>query len=296
MPEHDSTVVQAARRSETEQMMTSEAVVAAARRRNASMPGPAVQFVDVHKSFGSTTVLDGLNLEIGRGETVALIGPSGSGKTTVLRMLMTLERPDRGGVLLHGSELWSENRRGRVVPAKERHLRKMRQKVGMVFQHYTLFPHMSVLKNLVEGPVHSLGLPYQEAVERAEALLEMVGMAEYRLRKPAQLSGGQRQRVAIARALAMKPDIMLFDEVTSALDPELVGEVLRVIKDIAAQDEMTILLVTHEMHFAEHVADTVMMFDGGRVVESGTPEKIFRNPSSDRTRKFLDAVLSRERI
>jgi polar amino acid transport system ATP-binding protein len=276
--------------------MTSEPVAATAPPADVAVPGPAVQFVDVHKSFGPTTVLRGLDLEIQRGETVALIGPSGSGKTTVLRMLMTLERPDRGSVLLHGTELWAENRGGRMVPAKERHLRKMRQKVGMVFQHYTLFPHMTVLKNVIEGPVHSLGRPHEEAAARAETLLEMVGMWDYRSRMPAQLSGGQRQRVAIARALAMQPEIMLFDEVTSALDPELVGEVLRVIKDIAAQGEMTILLVTHEMHFAEHVADTVMMFDEGRVVESGPPQKIFRDPSSDRTRKFLDAVLSRERI
>jgi polar amino acid transport system ATP-binding protein len=259
-------------------------------------PTAAVRFVDVAKSYGATKVLNGLNLEIPRGSTVALIGPSGSGKTTVLRTLMTFERPDSGRVLLHGTDLWAMPRNGRLVPANERHLRRMRQKVGMVFQHYTLFPHMSVLKNVIEGPVHSIGLAVDEAVERAEHLLDMVGMAAFRDRKPAHLSGGQRQRVAIARALAMRPEIMLLDEVTSALDPELVGEVLRVIKDIAKVGDMTMLLVTHEMHFAEHVADTVMMFDNGQVVEAGPPQQIFGTPTSDRTRKFLEAVLSREQI
>lgn len=259
-------------------------------------PTAAVRFVDVAKSYGSTRVLNGLNLEIPKGSTVALIGPSGSGKTTVLRTLMTFERPDSGRVLLHGTDLWAMPRNGRLVPANERHLRRMRQKVGMVFQHYTLFPHMTVLKNVIEGPVHSIGVAVDEAVERAEHLLDLVGMSTFRDRKPAQLSGGQRQRVAIARALAMRPEILLLDEVTSALDPELVGEVLRVIKDIASVGDITMLLVTHEMHFAEHVADTVMMFDNGQVVEAGPPQQIFGAPTSDRTRKFLEAVLSRERI
>jgi polar amino acid transport system ATP-binding protein len=261
-----------------------------------TQPAAAVKFVDVVKSYGPTRVLDGLNLEIPRGSTVALIGPSGSGKTTVLRTLMTFERPDSGRVLLHGTDLWSVQRGDRAVPANERHLRRMRQKVGMVFQHYTLFPHMSVLKNIIEGPVHSIGVAVDEAVDRAEHLLELVGMTTFRDRMPGQLSGGQRQRVAIARALAMRPEVMLLDEVTSALDPELVGEVLRVIKEIASHGEMTMLLVTHEMHFAEHVADTVMMFDNGQVVEAGPPQQIFGEPTSERTRQFLDAVLSREHI
>jgi polar amino acid transport system ATP-binding protein len=192
--------------------------------------------------------------------------------------------------------VWSMTRRGKATPANEKHLRRMRDKVGMVFQHYTLFPHMTVLKNITEGPVHTRGIPAEEAVERARKLLEMVGMSQYTDRKPAQLSGGQRQRVAIARALAMQPEVMLFDEVTSALDPELVGEVLRVIKDIAASTDVTMLLVTHEMHFAQHVADMVMMFDQGKVIESGPPDQIFGNSANERTRKFLDAVLLPERM
>jgi polar amino acid transport system ATP-binding protein len=256
----------------------------------------AVEFIGVVKSYGCVPVLKELNLQIRRGEKVALIGPSGSGKTTVLRTLMTFERPDSGRVLLHGTDVWSMTRRGKTAPANEKHLRRMRDKVGMVFQHYTLFPHMTVLKNITEGPVHTRGIPVEEAVERARTLLEMVGMSQYIDRKPAQLSGGQRQRIAIARALAMQPEVMLFDEVTSALDPELVGEVLRVIKDIAASTDVTMLLVTHEMHFAQHVADTVMMFDQGKVIESGPPEQIFGNSANERTRKFLEAVLLPERM
>lgn len=256
----------------------------------------AVEFLNVSKRYGTVEVLRGLDLQIKRGEKVALIGPSGSGKTTVLRTLMTFERPDSGHVLLHGDDVWTVRRRGRAVPANEKHLRRMRSRVSMVFQHYTLFPHMTVLKNVIEGPVHSRGMASDAAVELARNLLDMVGMSSYLDRKPAQLSGGQRQRVAIARALAMQPDVMLFDEVTSALDPELVGEVLRVIKDIAASSDVTMLLVTHEMRFAEHVADTVMMFDRGQVVESGPPTHMFSDRAGERTRKFLDAVLSPERL
>jgi polar amino acid transport system ATP-binding protein len=250
-----------------------------------------IRFCGVNKSFGPVQVLKDLDLDIAPGEKVALIGPSGSGKTTILRMLMTLERPDTGTVEIDGEQLWHMQRGSRQVPADERHLRRMRSKIGMVFQQFNLFPHMRVLRNVTEAQVRVLGVPREAAEARAKELLEMVGLAGKVDAYPAQLSGGQQQRVAIARAIAMQPKIMLFDEVTSALDPELVAEVLRVLRDLASHTDMTMLIVTHEMNFARDVSDRVLMFDSGSIVEAGPPAEIFTKPSHERTRAFLRAVL-----
>jgi polar amino acid transport system ATP-binding protein len=255
---------------------------------------PMVRFESVTKAFGDNVVLDGLDFEVAAGEKLVIIGPSGSGKTTILRVLMTLERPDSGMVQVGGQQLYHEKRGDKLVPASEKHVRRVRSNISMVFQHFFLFPHKTVVENITLGPTKALGVPKDEARERASKLLEMVGMNGREQQYPAQLSGGQKQRVAIARALAMQPKVMLFDEVTSALDPELVGEVLNVLRDLALNSDMTMLLVTHEMGFAKEIGDRVVMFDNGRVVEEGPPRQIFSNPSQARTRSFLDAVLDHE--
>jgi polar amino acid transport system ATP-binding protein len=252
---------------------------------------PMVRFEQVTKSYGSLVVLDQLDLDVAAGEKVAIIGPSGSGKTTVLRMLMTLERINGGVIWVDGEPLTSMQRNGELVPADQRHLRRMRGKIGMVFQHFNLFPHMTALKNCMEAPVTVLGLSRDEAQSRGRELLAMVGLGDKLDHYPAQLSGGQQQRVAIARALAMRPKIMLFDEVTSALDPELVGEVLNVIRQLGDAHELTMLMVTHQMGFAKEFADRVCFFYGGRIAEQGPPEKIFGSPDNERTQQFLSAVL-----
>jgi polar amino acid transport system ATP-binding protein len=245
----------------------------------------------VRKAFGVHVVLDDLDLAIARGEKLAIIGPSGSGKSTVLRILMTLEKIDGGRVEIDGQSLWTVARHGTERPADERHLRAMRGKLGMVFQHFNLFPHFNVLRNVSEAPRRVLGLTREEAEERAMDLLARVGLREKAEARPSQLSGGQQQRVAIARALAMRPRIMLFDEVTSALDPELVGEVLGVMRDLARGQDLTMIIVTHQMGFAREIADRVCFFDGGRIAEEGTPAEIFGAPRQERTRAFLRAVL-----
>jgi len=250
-----------------------------------------IKFDKVGKSYGSLKVLDGLDFEVKRGEKVTIIGPSGSGKSTVLRVLMTLETINAGVVYVGNEPLWHEQRNGALVPAGEEHLRKMRQQLGMVFQQFNLFPHMTVRRNIAEAPVKVLGLSRQDANLRAEELLEMVGLADQADKYPHQLSGGQQQRVGIARALAMRPKVMLFDEPTSALDPELVGEVLNVIARLASEHDLTMLLVTHEMRFAREVSDRVCFFDKGRIKEQGTPEELFTDPKEQRTRDFLKAVL-----
>ena len=257
----------------------------------ATEAAPMVRFDKVTKSYGSFVVLDQLELDVAAGEKVAIIGPSGSGKTTVLRMLMTLERINGGTIWVDGEPLTSMPRNGRLVPADARHLRRMRSKIGMVFQHFNLFPHMTALKNCIEAPCTVLKVPKAEAEARARDLLEMVGLGDKLSHYPAQLSGGQQQRVAIARALAMRPKVMLFDEVTSALDPELVGEVLNVIRRLGAEFDLTMLMVTHQMGFAKEFADRVCFFHGGRICEQGSPDKIFGAPENDRTRQFLKAVL-----
>ncbi|NKE69254.1 ectoine/hydroxyectoine ABC transporter ATP-binding protein EhuA [Nitrospiraceae bacterium HYJII51-Mn-bac16s-1-B09] len=250
-----------------------------------------IRMRDVRKSFGDLAVLRGLDLEIPPSQKVALIGPSGSGKSTVLRALMTLEKIDSGTIEIDGDPIWTLVKNGREVPANAAHLRKIRSKVDMVFQQFNLFPHMTVLRNVTEAPIHVLRLPREEAVKNAMALLEQVGLPDKAEAYPAQLSGGQKQRVAIARALAMRPKIMLFDEVTSALDPERVGEVLAVIRRLALETEMTLLIVTHEMGFAREIADRVIFMDEGRIVEDDLPEKIFSEPKHERTREFLKRVL-----
>jgi polar amino acid transport system ATP-binding protein len=267
---------------------------AAATASRPSPDQPMVRFHSVTKAFGDNVVLDGLDFEVAAGEKLVIIGPSGSGKTTILRVLMTLERPDSGMVQVGGQHLYHEKRDDKLVPASEKHIRRVRSNISMVFQHFFLFPHKTVLENITLGPTKALGVPKDEARERASKLLEMVGMNGREGQYPAQLSGGQKQRVAIARALAMQPKVMLFDEVTSALDPELVGEVLNVLRGLARNSDMTMLLVTHEMGFAKEIGDRVVMFDKGRVVEEGPPRQIFSSPSQARTRSFLDAVLDHE--
>jgi polar amino acid transport system ATP-binding protein len=260
-------------------------------RSTPSPDAPIVQFQGVTKRFGDLVVLDALDLDVAPNEQLVIIGPSGSGKSTLLRLLMTLERPDEGRILVAGEELYHVQRGGRRVPADARHLRRVRGQIGMVFQQFNLFPHMTALRNVSEAPRLVLGLSRAEAGERAAALLAQVGLADKLDSYPAQLSGGQQQRVAIARALAMRPRILLFDEVTSALDPELVGEVLGVMRTLAREHGQTMLVVTHEMGFARDVADRVCFFDQGRIVEQGPPERIFSDPQEERTRSFLRAVL-----
>ncbi|WP_132993394.1 ectoine/hydroxyectoine ABC transporter ATP-binding protein EhuA [Gordonia zhaorongruii] len=250
-----------------------------------------IRFEQVVKQFGANVVLDHLDFRVDRGEKVTLIGPSGSGKTTILRLLMTLETITDGVIWVDGQPLTHEQRGDRLVRAKEKYLRERRKQIGMVFQQFNLFPNMNVLANITEAPVHVLGKTKDEAVQRARELLELVGLSDKENAHPTQLSGGQQQRVAIARCLAMDPQVMLLDEVTSALDPELVDDVLSVLRDIATSTDITMLIVTHEMRFAREVSDRVMMFDAGRIAESGPPEQIFENPENDRTRAFLKAVL-----
>jgi polar amino acid transport system ATP-binding protein len=252
---------------------------------------PMVRFEKVRKSYGSLTVLDDLDLEVAPGEKVSIIGPSGSGKTTVLRMLMTLERINDGVIWVDGEPLTHMQRDGGLMPADDAHLRKVRAKIGMVFQQFNLFPHMTALKNCMEAPVTVLKMPKKEAEARARELLTMVGLADKTDHYPSQLSGGQQQRVAIARACAMRPKVMLFDEVTSALDPELVGEVLNVIRQLGAEHNLTMLMVTHQMGFAKEFSDRVCFFHGGRIAEQGPPQQIFGAPENERTRQFLRAVL-----
>ncbi|MBW4720485.1 ectoine/hydroxyectoine ABC transporter ATP-binding protein EhuA [Saccharothrix obliqua] len=250
-----------------------------------------ISFDGVSKHFGSTTVLDDLSFDIRAGERVTLIGPSGSGKTTILRMLMTLTRPDSGTITVDGVPLFHERRGDALVPAGEAHLRRMRRHTTMVFQQYNLFPNMRVLRNVTEAPVHVLGLSRDEAEGRGRELLELVGLGDKVDAYPSQLSGGQQQRVAIARALAMRPDVLLLDEVTSALDPELAAEVLDVLRDVARTFDVTMLCVTHAMRFARDVSDRVLMFNEGRIIESAPPEQLFDAPEQVRTKEFLRSVI-----
>ena len=256
------------------------------------MASPIIRIDNIVKRYGPLTVLDGLSMDVMPGEKLALIGPSGSGKTTILRILMTLETISGGHIEVDGEQLYHMRKGSDLVSADESHLHGMRKKIGMVFQHFNLFPHKCVLDNVTLAPMLTQGVKKADAQKRAMELLDMVGMADKAKSVPAQLSGGQKQRVAIARALALSPKIMLFDEVTSALDPELVEEVLNVMKRLASETDMTMLLVTHEMGFASDFADRVLFFDRGRIVEEGKPEEIFRNPKQERTQGFLRKIIA----
>lgn len=252
-----------------------------------------LQMRGVSKSYGERKIIDGIDLDVGAREKVAIIGPSGSGKTTILRIAIGLVKPDEGTVRIDGAYLWHEERQQILKPAGERHARKVRRAVGIVFQQFNLFPHLTAIENVREPLVHTLGLSREESDARATDLLTQVGLKDHLAEHPAQLSGGQQQRVAIARSLALRPKVMLFDEVTSALDPELVGEVLRVVRQLAHDSDMSMLIVTHEISFAADIADRVLMFDSGRILEEGPPSQVLQNPNSPRTRQFLRAILER---
>jgi len=250
-----------------------------------------VKFSEVTKQYGDLVVLDKLNLEIKKNEMVSIIGPSGSGKTTVLRVLMTLEKINQGVIYLDGEPLTHTQEGEKLVLANENYLRARRSKIGMVFQQFNLFPHMTALQNCIEAPIEVLGMKKEEAEERALELLELVGLTDKKDEHPSRLSGGQQQRVAIARALAMRPKVMLLDEITSALDPEVVGEVLNVIRSLNKEHNLTMLMVTHQMGFAKEISDRVCFFNEGKIFEQGPPEQLFENPQNDRTKQFLRAVL-----
>lgn len=258
-------------------------------RRNRTM-SPMILARAIRKRYGNVEVLKGVDLEVGAGEVVCIIGPSGAGKSTFLRCINRLETPDSGHILV-GGELVGYRRIGtRLHEVNERELCAARARIGMVFQRFNLFQHMTVLENIIVAPVLVKKLSVDDAKARATALLDRVGLASKQGRYPRQLSGGEQQRVAIARALAMEPRVMLFDEATSALDPELIGEVLAVMRSLA-EDGMTMVVVTHEIGFAREVADEVVFMDGGVIVESGPPSEILRAPREDRTREFLARVL-----
>jgi len=248
---------------------------------------PMVRIQDVHKHFGQLEVLKGIDLQVQSGEVVCIIGPSGSGKTTLLRCINFLERYDSGRIYVDDELVGYREQSGHLVPARERDIARVRAETAMVFQQFNLFPHMTALNNVAFGPMKVRGVAKAEAQRKAQELLDRVGLSDKAASYPAQLSGGQQQRVAIARALAMEPKVMLFDEVTSALDPELVGEVLAVMEDLAASHGVTMIVVTHEMMFAREAADRVVFMDGGVVVEEGSPESVIGNPQSGRLRAFL---------
>jgi len=251
---------------------------------------PAVQARGVRKSFGATEVLHGIDLDVAAGEVVVLLGPSGSGKSTLLRCINHLERIDGGSVLVDGTLIGFREHSGRLYHLPHRKVCQQRQSIGMVFQGFNLFPHLTVMQNIIEAPTGVKREPRHEAVARARELLARVGLEDKAHEYPRRLSGGQQQRVAIARALAMRPKLMLFDEPTSALDPELVGEVLSVMKNLA-EAGMTMIVVTHEIGFAKEVADRVVFMDDGRIIEQGPPDKVLENPQNPRTRLFIQAVL-----
>ncbi|MFJ5253992.1 amino acid ABC transporter ATP-binding protein [Pseudomonas sp. NPDC088414] len=250
-----------------------------------------IEALNIHKAFGDLQILKGISLQVRRGEVVVLIGASGSGKTTLIRCINLLEDIQGGEIRVNGQPMGYRTRAdGSLVRDSERNIARQRRDIGMVFQRFNLFPHMTALVNIIEAPIQVLGVPRQAALDQAHALLKRVGLADKAGHYPSMLSGGQQQRVAIARALAMKPQAMLFDEPTSALDPETVGEVLQVMKELA-EEGMTMVVVTHEMGFAREVADRVVVLDQGELIEQGPPEQIFSRPTHPRTQAFLSRVL-----
>jgi len=247
----------------------------------------ALQLIDIHKSYGELEVLKGVSLEANTGDVISILGSSGSGKSTLLRCINLLEKPSQGQIVIAGEELaLKANKQGELDAVNAKQLEQMRSRLGFVFQQFNLWPHMTILQNIIEAPVHVLKIPKAEAIERARQLLAKVGLADKENVYPGNLSGGQQQRVAIARTLAMEPQVLLFDEPTSALDPELVNEVLAVMRELA-EEGRTMLIVTHEMRFARDVSSKVVFLHQGQIEEIGTPEEVFDNPKSQRVRDFM---------
>ncbi len=251
---------------------------------------PALRVEGVRKSYGHVEVLKGIDMQVKPGEVACLVGPSGSGKSTFLRCINHLEKINSGRLYVHGELVGYQEKKGRLYELSDREVCRKRAEIGMVFQNFNLFQHMSVLENIIEAPTRVLKISKEEAIVHARELLELVGLSGREESLPKQLSGGQQQRVAISRALAMRPKLMLFDEPTSALDPELVGEVLAAMQDLA-NSGMTMIVVTHEMGFARKVADTVTFMDAGLIVESGAPDQVLDNPKHERTKSFFSKVL-----
>jgi polar amino acid transport system ATP-binding protein len=275
--------------------MTSSPLLAAIGGLPADAGEIVVAAADVHKSFGKLRVLKGVSMTVRRGEVVVIVGASGSGKTTLIRCLNHLERIDEGRILVNGHLIGYRDRGGRLVEDNERNIARQRQEIGMVFQRFNLFPHLTALGNITEAPVQVRGQPKAEAVAIARALLTRIGLADKENAYPAQLSGGQQQRVAIARALAMRPALMLFDEPTSALDPEMIGEVLEVMRELA-REGMTMVIVSHEMGFAREVADRIIMMDDGRIIEEAPPEQFFTAPKQERPEPFSRGLSTPARV
>lgn len=241
---------------------------------------------NISKSFGDLSVLKDISFDVSQGEVLAIIGPSGSGKSTLLRCINQLEKADGGSVLVDGLTMFSTNEAGKAIYSDKKTLRDIRLKIGLVFQNFNLFPHMSVLQNIIEAPVKVLGIPKDEAIKTARELLKKMALETKENAYPCELSGGQQQRVSIARALALNPEVLFFDEPTSALDPELTGEILKVLRSLA-DENMTMVIVTHEMQFAKNVANQVIFMDQGVIVEQGTPEEVFENSQNERTKQFI---------
>jgi polar amino acid transport system ATP-binding protein len=260
-------------------------------RRAMSSNNVVMHAQDVHKRFGRLEVLKGITLDIARGETVCIIGPSGSGKSTFLRCINHLEKIDSGRIEVNGHLIGYRERNGKLVEDSDRNIARQRAEIGMVFQRFNLFPHMTALENVIEAPIRVRRVPEAHARRQGQALLDRVGLADKHDVYPGKLSGGQQQRVAIARALAMNPTLMMFDEPTSALDPETIGEVLDVMKNLAIELKTTMIVVTHEMGFAREAGDRVVMMDEGRIIEEGTPEHFFLDPREERTKQFLSKIL-----